>query len=117
MAGKILKQLGPVRKRLDDRMKDASLALNDGDIHQLRSVRNKLASNVIFYENLTTQLIDFVPEADDEQDKVDAELDRCINLNIDVKETLQELDSWVLPIIRKHFQSPNCYHIQRWKRR
>ena len=45
MSGKLFSLLGPVRKRVNDRVDEADVLLQEGDIGKLRAIQIKLASN------------------------------------------------------------------------
>ena len=65
-SGNIRKQLGPVTKRLEDRITEAHSLLADADYVKLKTVRSKVVANIKSHETLTLQLRDAVPENPDE---------------------------------------------------
>lgn len=50
MSGNIRKQLGPVRKRLRDRIDEALLLIKDGDDSRFKVMRPKLFANTAFHD-------------------------------------------------------------------
>ena len=77
MSGKLLRLLGPVRKRISDRIKEATIILQQEYLVQLQSIRAKLASNSIYHDELMKQLNDLTTESDEISEKVDSELEVC----------------------------------------
>ena len=51
-------QLGPARKRLSDRLKEARALVEDADVdtEELKTIRTKLKANILYFEQLTDKL-------------------------------------------------------------
>ena len=79
-------QLGPVRKRLTERLDEASKLIEDGDKMQLNNVRIKLNANIESFEKLTSELNQVVDPSEDEKEITDKEID---------KETDKETDTYI----------------------
>ena len=60
MSGNVRRQLGPVRKRLTDRIVAATELLTGDECtyEEINTVRSKLASNIIYHKELTDKLGD-----------------------------------------------------------
>ena len=92
MSGKIRKLLGPVRKRLTERIGEVQDAMIVDDASKLKSLRSKIVSNLKYHAELTDQLGDVVDEDDVKQQENDTLLEKCVTLNIDAKESISLLD-------------------------
>ena len=95
MSGNIRKQLGPVRKRLHDRIAEATLAVQDGDQSKIKSVRSRLLANNASHDGLIKKLEDVTNNDADEQIIIDNELESGATLSMDAVETLQLLDDCI----------------------
>ena len=95
MSGNLRKQLGPVRKRLKDRLAEATVIRNENDIENLSDIRSKLSSNMLYHEQLTSKLSEVVTECKAEQDIIDQEIEKCIETNMEVKEMLHLIDEQI----------------------
>ena len=92
MSGNIRMQLGPVQKRLKDRIIETNVLLGDGDLTRLKTVRSKLVANIHAHEELTDKLTESVPKDDVEAKVIEEKLTSCMSIHMDGKEVLQMLD-------------------------
>ena len=91
MSGKILKLLGPVRRRLGDRVEEADLFLQENDIMNLRSLRPRLLAIINHLAKSIDDLNSLSGLGEDEQFKVDNEIERCSQLMMDAQEKYAEI--------------------------
>ena len=92
MSGNIKKLLGPVKKRLSDRVHEAKILIDEGDDTRLEAIRSKVATNLKYHEELTLKLSDVSEVTNEEQALHDATLEQCGSLNMDAMEMIQSLD-------------------------
>ena len=90
MSGNIRKQLGPIRKRLRDRITEANKLVDDeGDITTLVKIKVKLIANIESHEK-TYEKLYACPHIDDGDQKcIDEELEISAELEADANEVLQ----------------------------
>ena len=60
MSGRIRQQLGPVKKRVADRLLEAKNVLSTGVVNEVKDFRVKLIANIASMEKLTNVLVDVV---------------------------------------------------------
>ena len=92
MSGNIRKQLGPVSKRLQERVDEAVMLLNDGETEKFKTVRTKLLANMNSHEAVVQKLESVGTLEEDEQTIVDLLLEKQVRLSMDAREMLQMLD-------------------------
>ena len=97
MSGNIRKQLGPVSKRLQDRIDEASLLFGEDDTTKLKTTRAKLFANMNSHQTLIQKLENIGTLEQDEQAIVDALLEKQVVLDMDACEVLQMLDDAINP--------------------
>ena len=87
-SGGIRKLLGPLRKNLSDRIKQASIFIEDGDMIQLKACQTKLAANIEYHTKLTNNLLDLLEKevSADEKSMIKDELTKCTKLHMDAEE-------------------------------
>ena len=96
MSTNIRKQLGPVRKRLSDRIIEVTtLITNNADTEQLENVRTKLVANMSSYETLIGKLNEVEAKTNDETELIENELERCAELKMDADEILHALNEQI----------------------
>ena len=95
MSTSIRKQLGPVRKRLTDRIKEANTIIDEKENVNLLGVKTKLIANNHSHEILIEKLSKVEPVTDDERTIIDNEIEKCMELSMDAKEMLQTLSECI----------------------
>ena len=88
MSTNVRRQLGPARKRLGDRMDEMNQALEKNDVNNVKVIRVKLKANIEYHEKLTEQLCALSGLPEEEQEIVEAEIDKCTNTNMDCQELM-----------------------------
>ena len=91
MSGSIRKQLGPIRKRLCDRISEATKELDDSDVRRLKDIRTKLAANIASHEKIYVKLSELTDVTEEDQIIIDKELEASTELNIDANEIYELL--------------------------
>ena len=86
MSWKIRTQLGPVKKRLVDRINEASKLLVEGDKVQLKGIRTKLNANIESHGKLTTLLGEVDDVSEEDKEATSKALEVCAELNMDANE-------------------------------
>ena len=94
----IFKQLGPARKRLTDRLAEINALLEIKDVDKLRNIRVKFITNVEYHSRLLDALSSIVDAVDEEAVKIQNEIERCTNLDMDAREILAEVDNTLMSI-------------------
>ena len=95
MSGNIRRQLGPTRKRLEDRIIEASTLIADDDFARLKGIRTKLASNMAYHSKLTAALTELVDVDEAEQVIIDKELEKCTVLEMTANEVYDAVNELV----------------------
>ena len=85
-SGPIRKQLGPAKQRLSTRIGETNHALASKDISLLKTLRPKLKANVVYLNGLVERLQNVDTTDDNEQQIIDAELEKCTELQMDACE-------------------------------
>ena len=80
MSANIRKQLGPIRKRLHDRINEAQIILEDDDNGRMKDVRIKLAANIESLEKTTDKLNELKDIAEEEQIIINNEFEKSAQL-------------------------------------
>ena len=88
MLGKIRQQLGPARKRLNDRVQEISLLMQDVDTSRLQPPRAKLVANIEYHSKLIGDLKELTPVDDVEADSIASDIERCTILEMDAREMM-----------------------------
>ena len=94
-SGPIRKQLGPAAKRLSDRIKEASVLIQNKDVDNLRELRSKLKTNIEYYEKVTNKFYDLVGVSEEEQKIVDGEIEKCTELLMDANEVADLINEMI----------------------
>ena len=84
----IRRQLGPTRKRVNDRIAEANVLIEGDDLVKIQNCREKLEAVLKYHEQLTESLCEVTDVADDEQAIINEELNQCTNLNMDALEMM-----------------------------
>ena len=92
MSGSIRRQLGPARKRLTDRIEEASLLVRSPDGQDLKSVRSRLLANIASHDVLIEKLDEVTDIDDGEKAIIEKDLENGSSLSLDGKEMIQLLD-------------------------
>ena len=91
----VRKQLGPVRKRLNDHIEEAHTAINNDDISSLTSIRSKISANMKYYETVLEKLNALTATSDEDDSIMKKEIATCTNLCMDANEMLQTIDDTI----------------------
>ena len=92
MLGRIRQQLGPARKRLNDRVQEVSLLIQDEESFKLQPVRAKLVANIEYHSKLIGDLRGLTPVDDIEADGIASDIARCTELDMDAREMMVALN-------------------------
>ena len=95
MSGAIRKALGPLKKRLSDRIKEIEVIFQDAEvivpIHTLEELMFKITANIESHEKVYNKLYGITDLSQEEQEIVDAVIDEAVILEADANEILQKL--------------------------
>ena len=86
MLANIRRQLGPTRKRLNDRIAEAKDAVAAGDMDKMKIARTKLISNLEYHTKLVGGLSNIVSVSDEEEETINDEMTACTMTEMDVQE-------------------------------
>ena len=92
MSGKVRSQLGPVKKRVGDRIKEASSLMEDSDSRRIKVFQAKFNANVAALEKLTTSLSEAVDTDDASKAATESTLEECSGLIMDAGEISAALE-------------------------
>ena len=92
MSANIRKQLGPIQKRLHDRINEAQIILEDDDNGRMKDVRIKLAANIESLEKTTDKLNELKDIAEEEQIIINNEFEKSAQLNVEANEIYYTLN-------------------------
>ena len=115
MSGNIRKQLGPVKKRLEDRIAEVQIMILDEDRTGLRNVPSKLTANIKSHEELTSQLSKLVLGDEDEAKIIEDRLEMCSSLNMDAKEAMQAIDDCLAEDTHKRLMTRDLSKCDKFK--
>ena len=101
MSGNIRKQLGPVKKRLNDRIKEANETSHDLDLWRLTDLRNKLFANIESHEKVYFKLDALEDLSAVEQDVVDKEWESSTDLKLDANKVLGSLNHRIVEMTKE----------------
>ena len=101
ISGNIRKQLGPVKKRLNDRIKEANETSHDLDLRRLTDLRNKLFANIESHEKVYFKLDALEDLSAVEQDVIDEEWESSTDLNLDANEVLGSLNHRIIEMMKE----------------
>ena len=88
----IRRQLGPVRKRVNDYINEINITLEKDEKHRFFELRTKLVAAIKYHEAILEKLSNYDAANEDEEETLQKELTHCTNLSMDANEAREILD-------------------------
>ena len=88
MSGKIRAQLGHVKKRVTDRIDEASSSIGDGDFQRSKDFCTIFNANIVSLDKLMTLLSKVVDTVVTDNEATGKALKECAELNMNAVETI-----------------------------
>ena len=86
MSGKIRSQLGPVKKRVRDRIAESKILMMEGDMKDLKDFRVKFETNIATLDRLMNSLNTTMDPDEEGKKAAEATLEECAELMMDASE-------------------------------